>query len=221
MLSVQRLSSHKSLYLRQSKTGVYSFRWNIRVDNVHHQPSISLKTRNYYDAVQIAVGLIKQIRGIVSPTISDIKAIYSQYTSEVLVRSPMLSEIVISTFLSDLSIKSQKEYESCWNGFVSLVGTLSLDNLQREHVEHWKESQTCSNTTLKKKLRLLSSCFSRIKGSVDCGLNVQVEWFRLKADKKPTKQRRALTRIELNSVNNGGKLIHFCPKNNGVKVIHP
>jgi hypothetical protein len=22
-------------------------------------------------------------------------------------------------------------------------------------------------------------------------------------------------------VNNGGKLIHFCPKNNGVKVIHP
>jgi serine/threonine-protein kinase HipA len=23
------------------------------------------------------------------------------------------------------------------------------------------------------------------------------------------------------SVNNGGKLIHFCPKNNGVKVIHP
>jgi hypothetical protein len=31
----------------------------------------------------------------------------------------------------------------------------------------------------------------------------------------------AVTTLSLGIVNNGGKLIHFCPKNNGVKVIHP
>ncbi|WP_315905530.1 tyrosine-type recombinase/integrase [Vibrio fluvialis] len=200
MLSSQRLPKQDALYLRKNRNGVYYFRWSVRIDSKHHQPSVSLKTRNFHEAVQLAVGLIERIRKLTSPTVLDIKAIYSLYTKHALVSSPMLSELDINTYLSDLSTKSQKEYESCWNGFVSLVGSLSLDNLQREHIEQWKESQTCSSTTLKKKLRLLSSCFSRIKGSVDCGLNVQVEWFRLKADKKPTKQRRALTRIELNSL---------------------
>lgn len=197
MLSYQRLPKQDSLYLRKNRNGVYYFRWSIRIDGKHHQPSLSLKTRNYHEAIQLALDLIKRIRKFINPTVLDIKAIYSQYTKQALISAPMLSELDINTYLSDLSTKSQKEYENCWNSFVLAVGTLRLDKLQREHIEQWKETQTCSSTTLKKKLRLLSSCFGRMKNSVECMPDLRVEWFRIKVDKKPVRQSKALAKGEL------------------------
>lgn len=52
MLSNQRLSSRKSLYLITSRTGVFTFRWNLRVNGKHHQPTLSQKTRDYLQAVK-------------------------------------------------------------------------------------------------------------------------------------------------------------------------
>ena len=37
-------SSRKCTYLIQSRTGVYTFRWNVVSDGKHHQPRVSLKT---------------------------------------------------------------------------------------------------------------------------------------------------------------------------------
>ncbi|EMK6669935.1 hypothetical protein V9J75_003450 [Vibrio fluvialis] len=98
LLSSQRLAKQDALYLRKNRNGVYYFRWNVRIDSKHHQPSVSLKTRNFHEAVQLALDLIERIRKLVNPTVLDIKAIYSQYTKHALVSSPMLSELDINTY---------------------------------------------------------------------------------------------------------------------------
>ncbi len=67
----------KANYLVLSNTGIYTFRWNLRVDNKHYQPKLSLKTRNYLEAMKHASVLAIQVLSINNPTLEDIKSIYS------------------------------------------------------------------------------------------------------------------------------------------------
>ncbi|TOH45058.1 recombinase, partial [Vibrio parahaemolyticus] len=80
-------------------------------------------------------------------------------------QSTLISSIDIESCLSDLSPKSIVEYRGCWNSFVhSLKGDdVTVVSVRQEHIEIWKDTQTCSQATLKKKLRLLSSCFNRLE----------------------------------------------------------
>ncbi|EGQ9702001.1 site-specific integrase [Vibrio parahaemolyticus] len=179
-------------YLVLSNTGIYTFRWNLRTDNKHHQPKLSLKTRNYLEAMSQASVLAIQISSLHNPTIEDIKAIYSDFSGKQKKQSTLLKGIDITSYLSDLSVKSQTEYRNCWNSFVVALGsTTTLDSVRQSHINQWKETQTCSLTTMKKKLRLLSSCFGRV------GHKVEQEWFKIVVEKTPVRPKRAITKQEL------------------------
>ncbi|HHG3569977.1 site-specific integrase [Vibrio parahaemolyticus] len=192
MLSNQRLSSRKSLYLITSRTGVFTFRWNLRVNGKHHQPTLSLKTRDYLQAVKLASEIAIRIQQITLPTLEDIKSIYSDFKGSQSKQALLLQSIDISNHLTDLSIKSQTEYRNCWNSFVSsLSQSTTLDSVRQSHIEQWKKTQTCSLTTMKKKLRLLSSCFGRF------GHKVEQDWFKVAVEKTPVRPKRAITKQEL------------------------
>ncbi|HBC3989385.1 TPA: site-specific integrase [Vibrio parahaemolyticus] len=192
MLSNQRLSSKKSLYLITSRTGVFAFRWNLRVNGKHHQPTLSLKTRDYLQAVKLASEIAIRIQQITQPTLEDIKSIYSDFKGSQSKKALLLQSIDISNHLADLSIKSQTEYRNCWNSFVSsLSQSTTLDSVRRSHIDQWKKTQTCSLTTMKKKLRLLSSCFGRV------GHKVEQDWFKVAVGKTPVRPKRAITKQEL------------------------
>ncbi|MBM5025087.1 site-specific integrase [Vibrio parahaemolyticus] len=191
MLSNQRLSSRKSLYLITSRTGVFAFRWNLRVNGKHHQPTLSLKTRDYLQAVKLASEIAIRIQQITQPTLEDIKSIYSDFKGSQS-KKTLLYSIDISNHLTDLSIKSQTEYRNCWNSFVSSISpSTTLDSVRQSHIEQWKKTQTCSLTTMKKKLRLLSSCFGRV------GHKVEQDWFKVAVEKTPVRPKRAITKQEL------------------------
>ncbi|WP_101959942.1 site-specific integrase [Vibrio harveyi] len=192
MLSNQRLSSRKSLYLITSRTGVFAFRWNLRVNGKHHQPTLSLKTRDYLQAVKLASELAIRIQQIALPTLEDIKSIYSDFKGSQSKQALLLQSIDISNHLTDLSIKSQTEYRNCWNSFVSSISpSTTLDSVRQSHIEQWKKTQTCSLTTMKKKLRLLSSCFGRV------GHKVEQDWLKVAVEKTPVRPKRAITKQEL------------------------
>ncbi len=192
MLSNQRLSSRKSLYLITSRTGIFTFRWNLRVNGKHHQPTLSLKTRDYLQAVKLASEIAIRIQQITLPTLEDIKSIYSDFKGSQSKKALLLQSIDISNHLTDLSIKSQTEYRNCWNSFVSsLSQSTTLDSVRQSHIEQWKKTQTCSLTTMKKKLRLLSSCFGRV------GHKVEQDWFKVAVEKTPVRPKRAITKQEL------------------------
>ncbi|HCG7673619.1 TPA: site-specific integrase [Vibrio parahaemolyticus] len=192
MLSNQRLSSRKSLYLITSRTGVFTFRWNLRVNGKHHQPTLSLKTRDYLQAVKLASEIAIRIQQITLPTLEDIKSIYSDFKGSQSKQALLLQSIDISNHLTDLSIKSQTEYRNCWNSFVSSISpSTTLDSVRQSHIEQWKKTQTCSLTTMKKKLRLLSSCFGRV------GHKVEQDWFKVAVEKTPVRPKRAITQQEL------------------------
>ncbi|EJC7017468.1 tyrosine-type recombinase/integrase [Vibrio parahaemolyticus] len=192
MLSNQRLSSRKSLYLITSRTGVFAFRWNLRVNGKHHQPTLSLKTRDYLQAVKLASEIAIRIQQITQPTLEDIKSIYSDFKGSQSKKTLLLHSIDISNHLTDLSIKSQTEYRNCWNSFVnSLSQSTTLASVRQSHIDLWKKTQTCSLTTMKKKLRLLSSCFGRV------GHKVEQDWFKVAVEKAPVRPKRAITKQEL------------------------
>ncbi|EOV9224288.1 tyrosine-type recombinase/integrase [Vibrio parahaemolyticus] len=192
MLSNQRLSSRKSLYLITSRTGVFAFRWNLRVNGKHHQPTLSLKTRDYLQAVKLASEIAIRIQQITQPTLEDIKSIYSDFKGSQSKKILLLHSIDISNHLTDLSIKSQTEYRNCWNSFVnSLSQSTTLASVRQSHIDLWKKTQTCSLTTMKKKLRLLSSCFGRV------GHKVEQDWFKVAVEKAPVRPKRAITKQEL------------------------
>ncbi|WP_029843723.1 site-specific integrase [Vibrio parahaemolyticus] len=182
----------KANYLVLSNTGIYTFRWNLRVDNKHYQPKLSLKTRNYLEAMKHASVLAIQVLSINNPTLEDIKSIYSDFKGSQSKKALLLQSIDISNHLTDLSIKSQTEYRNCWNSFVSsLSQSTTLDSVRQSHIEQWKKTQTCSLTTMKKKLRLLSSCFGRV------GHKVEQDWFKVVVEKTPVRPKRAITKQEL------------------------
>ncbi|HGS5460622.1 TPA: tyrosine-type recombinase/integrase [Vibrio parahaemolyticus] len=192
MLSNQRLSSRKSLYLITSRTGVFAFRWNLRVNGKHHQPTLSLKTRDYLQAVKLASEIAIRIQQITQPTLEDIKSIYSDFKGSQSKKILLLHSIDISNHLTDLSIKSQTEYRNCWNSFVnSLSQSTTLASVRQSHIDLWKKTQTCSLTTMKKKLRLLSSCFGRV------GHKVEQDWLKVAVEKAPVRPKRAITKQEL------------------------
>lgn len=182
----------KANYLVLSNTGIYTFRWNLRVDNKHYQPKLSLKTRNYLEAMKHASVLAIQVLSINNPTLEDIKSIYSDFKGSQSKKALLLQSIDISNHLTDLSIKSQTEYRNCWNSFVSsLSQSTTLDSVRQSHIEQWKKTQTCSLTTMKKKLRLLSSCFGRV------GHKVEQDWFKVAVEKTPVRPKRTITKQEL------------------------
>ncbi|EGQ8919511.1 tyrosine-type recombinase/integrase [Vibrio parahaemolyticus] len=182
----------KANYLVLSNTGIYTFRWNLRVDNKHYQLKLSLKTRNYLEAMKHASVLAIQVLSINNPTLEDIKSIYSDFKGSQSKKALLLQSIDISNHLTDLSIKSQTEYRNCWNSFVSsLSQSTTLDSVRQSHIEQWKKTQTCSLTTMKKKLRLLSSCFGRV------GHKVEQDWFKVAVEKTPVRPKRAITKQEL------------------------
>ncbi len=182
----------KANYLVLSNTGIYTFRWNLRVDNKHYQPKLSLKTRNYLEAMKHASVLAIQVLSINNPTLEDIKSIYSDFKGSQSKQALLLQSIDISNHLTDLSIKSQTEYRNCWNSFVSsLSQSTTLDSVRQSHIEQWKKTQTCSLTTMKKKLRLLSSCFGRL------GHKVEQDWFKVVVEKTPVRPKRAISKEEL------------------------
>ncbi|ELB2291811.1 site-specific integrase [Vibrio parahaemolyticus] len=182
----------KANYLVLSNTGIYTFRWNLRVDNKHYQPKLSLKTRNYLEAMKHASVLAIQVLSINNPTLEDIKSIYSDFKGSQSKQALLLQSIDISNHLTDLSIKSQTEYRNCWNSFVSsLSQSTTLDSVRQSHIEQWKKTQTCSLTTMKKKLRLLSSCFGRVSHKVE------QDWFKIAVEKTPVRPKRAITKQEL------------------------
>jgi len=192
MLSNQRLSSRKSLYLITSRTGVFTFRWNLRANGKYHQPTLSLKTRDYLQAVKLTSELAIRIQQIALSTLEDIKSIYSDFKSSEEKKTLLLQSIDISNHLTDLSVKSQTEYRNCWNSFVvALSSTTTLDSVGQSHIDQWKETQTCNLTTMKKKLRLLSSCFGRV------GHKVEQDWFKIAVEKTPVRPKRAITKQEL------------------------
>ncbi|EOW4144528.1 tyrosine-type recombinase/integrase [Vibrio parahaemolyticus] len=185
-------SYRKSNYLVLSSSGIYTFRWNLRVNGKHHQPKVSLRTRNYLEAIQKASGLAIQILALSYPTLEDVKSIYSDFKGSQSKKALLLQSIDISNHLTDLSIKSQTEYRNCWNSFVSsLSQSTTLDSVRQSHIDLWKKTQTCSLTTMKKKLRLLSSCFGRV------GHKVEQDWFKVAVEKAPVRPKRAITKQEL------------------------
>lgn len=195
MLSNHRLSSRKALYLFTSRTGVYTFRWSVRANGKHHQPTLSLKTRDYLTAVRLASDLASRILSLSSPTIDEVKSIYYDFRGEKRKESLLLSSIDIMINLMDLSAKSQTEYRNCWISFVlCLPSSTTLNSVRQSHIEKWRETQTCSATTMRKKLRLLSSCFSRI------GHKVESEWFKISVEKKSVRPTRAITKTELEAL---------------------
>lgn len=182
----------KANYLVLSNTGIYTFRWNLRVDNKHYQPKLSLKTRNYLEAMKHASVLAIQVLSINNPTLEDIKSIYSDFKGSQSKQALLLQSIDISNHLTGLSIKSQTEYRNCWNSFVnSLSQSTTLASVRQSHIDLWKKTQTCSLTTMKKKLRLLSSCFGRV------GHKVEQDWFKVAVEKAPVRPKRAITKQEL------------------------
>ncbi|EPU2896912.1 tyrosine-type recombinase/integrase [Vibrio vulnificus] len=192
MLSNHRLPSRKALYLFTSRTGVYTFRWSIRNNGTHHQPTLSLKTRDYLTAVRLASDLANRPLELSSPTIDEVKSIYDDFRGEKKKESLLLGNIDIEASLVDLSAKSQTEYRNCWVSFVQCFApSMTLDSVRSAHIEKWKQTQTCSATTMKKKLRLLSSCFNRL------GHKVETEWFKISVEKKPVRPTRAIAESEL------------------------
>ncbi|OCH30563.1 recombinase [Aliivibrio fischeri] len=191
-------------YLIKSNTGIYTFRWNVRVDNKHYQPKLSLRTRNYLKALQSASELALRISAISDPSVDDVKAVYYEFSGKQKREAKTLISIEMESLLSELSIKSRKEYLSCWNSFLDSLSskTLSVTSLNQVHIDKWKETQTCSDTTLKKKLKLLSSCFK--KASISC----DSKWFKMKANKQPVRPRRAFTDKEVTLILNKTK--HYC-----------
>ncbi|ENE5197446.1 hypothetical protein [Vibrio parahaemolyticus] len=189
-------STRKCSYLIQTKTGVYTFRWNILANGRHHQPRVSLKTRNYIEAIGIASQLARAILAISNPTVDQVKSVYAQFSEAQAEVAMRLSQIDIELLLSDLSVKSQKDYLSTWRSFLAHVDgeALSMAGVRQSHIESWKATQTCADATLKKKLRLLSSCFEKAR------VTYEAEWFRYKVKVSKIEKRRAFTDTEVKQI---------------------
>ncbi|WP_253822492.1 tyrosine-type recombinase/integrase [Vibrio europaeus] len=177
--------------LRRSNT--YYFRWSYLESDKYKQVKISLRTSDYLKALHISTGLALKIKELVSPCLSEIKTILDEFIGVKKKQSTSIQSIEIDSHISDLSIKSQVEYRSCWNSFATMTKA-SLTSVSLAHVEAWKDSQTCSPTTLKKKLRLLSSCFNRI------GIKHDADWFKLKVTKDVKAPKEALTTNQLSKL---------------------
>ncbi|MGR5360212.1 hypothetical protein ACPV54_05095 [Vibrio mediterranei] len=143
-------------------------------------------------AVRFASDLAGRLLQLHNPTVDEIKSIYMDFAGKQKKRNLLLSSIDIMDFLQDLSAKSQTEYRNCWNGFAQCLSSSStLDSVRLAHIDKWKETQTCSATTMRKKLRLLSSGFGRI------GHKVEQEWFKINVEKEPVRPMRAIIKQEI------------------------
>lgn len=81
-LSVSIHSSRQCNYLVKARTGIYSFRWNIISDGVHHKPKLSLKTRNYLQAIQVTSMFAMKLQALSKPSLSEVKATYADYRGD-------------------------------------------------------------------------------------------------------------------------------------------
>ncbi|MFH4445632.1 tyrosine-type recombinase/integrase [Vibrio alginolyticus] len=177
--------------LKRSNT--YYFRWSYLEADKYKQIKVSLRTGDYLKALHLSTGLALKIKQLTAPCLSEIKAILEDFIGVKKKQSTSIKSIEIDSHISDLSIKSQVEYRSCWNSFATMTKA-SLTSVSLAHVEAWKDSQTCSTTTLKKKLRLLSSCFNRI------GIKHDSDWFKLKVTKDAKAPKEALNTNQLSKL---------------------
>tara|TARA_Y100000588_G_scaffold376712_1_gene454872 strand:+ start:186 stop:1247 length:1062 start_codon:yes stop_codon:yes gene_type:complete len=158
----------------------------------YHQPKLSLRTRNYLEAVQLSASLAIKLKSLSHPSVEDVKVIYSDFRGHETEESRLLKTIDIDAHLNDLAPKSRLEYRSCWLSFVNtLSDAASVASIRQNHIEDWKQMQTCAPTTLKKKLRLLSSCFQRAHIEHD------VVWFRLAVKSQSTPVKRPMRKADL------------------------
>lgn len=187
----------------------------------YKQVKISLQTKDYLEAVQRAYPLYTALLANPSPTYLQVKELFRQHKSNSeleLEALQSLSSVKMEEYLRDLSYKSCNEYMSCWNSFLkveipreqsnnslvslnanSTIQDISTNILSEYHIELWKKSQICAPKTLKKKLRILSSCFSR------ASIPVNQDWFRLRLPKKDssnitTVERRAFSDKEVQMI---------------------
>lgn len=100
------ISSRESTYLIKSRTGIYTFRWNIKIDGKHKQPRISLRTRNYLVAIKHASVLATKILSIRNPTVNEVKKIYDNYSGKA-VNKILITSLDITESLSELSASSR------------------------------------------------------------------------------------------------------------------
>lgn len=81
---------------------------------MHHQPTLSLKNRDYLTAVRLASDLASRILQVANPTIDEVKSIYDDFRGQKRKESQLLNSVDVMMCLTDLSAKSQTEYRNCW-----------------------------------------------------------------------------------------------------------
>lgn len=113
-------SSRESTYLIKSRTGIYTFRWNIKTNGIHKQPRISLRTRNYLEAIKHASVLATELLSIRNPTVHEVKKVYDKYSGKA-VNKILITPLDITESLSGLSASSRNEYLSCFRAFQKVI----------------------------------------------------------------------------------------------------
>jgi len=180
-----KISSRESTYLIKSRTGIYTFRWNIRTNGKHRQPRMSLRTRNHLEAIKHASILATKILSIKNPTVNEVKKIYDNYSGKA-VNKILISSLDLLSTLSELSASSRNEYMSGYRDFLKVIEgeKLGKEDIKQEHIEAYKAKQTCGDVTMKKKLRLLGACFKRL------GILFETEWMQIVIKGKSSKSKK-------------------------------
>lgn len=80
--SSQNSSRRECTYLVRGRTGIYSFRWNVSDNGTYRQTKLSLRTRNYLKAINLASSLALKIMSTDIVTPEDVQTIYSEFRGE-------------------------------------------------------------------------------------------------------------------------------------------
>ncbi|SGZ17298.1 Putative uncharacterized protein [Moritella viscosa] len=184
-------------YLIKSPYGIYYFRWSLLVDNKYKQTKISLRTKCKLTAIKEAATIALELRDNPPTTIQQLKHHLSTYFESPIHQTTPISGTLenLEPLLFDLAPKSLSEYKSVWNAFInhllSNIGDIDLHSITQTQVESWRNKQKCTSVTLRKKLRVISSCLNKLDFKETLEFTVKTP---KKAD---TVQRRAFTTNEL------------------------
>lgn len=184
-------------YLVKSSYGIYYFRWSLLVDDKYKQTKISLKTKCKLTALKEASTIALELRDNPPATIQQLRHHLSTYFESPTHQTTPISGTLenLDLLLFDLAPKSLSEYKSVWRAFtnhlLTTIGDIDLHSISQTQVESWRNKQQCTSVTLRKKLRVISSCLNKL------GFKNTLE-FTVKTPKKAdTVQRRAFTINEL------------------------
>lgn len=184
-------------YLVKSSYGIYYFRWSLFIDSKYKQTKVSLRTKCKLTALKEASTIALELRDNPPATIQQLKHHLSTYFESPIHQTTPISGTLenLEPLLFDLAPKSLSEYKSVWKSFInhllSNIGDIDLHSITQTQVESWRNKQQCTSVTLRKKLRVISSCLNKL------GFKETLE-FTVKTPKKAdTVQRRAFTIDEL------------------------